>query len=413
MAKQKQRISITQKQSINENQIKDLSILSTSFGNLVSQLSKASDEIPYLTVKNKEFNNEQTLDWIPNQSSNNLNKTKLINEFSLQIKNPLLLDVIIYLIQNLNEHGFISDYKQLLEQNQYPPSLLNIALKDIQKNGPAGIGARNVKEFLTLQIEDANNVPAHTLFVINNYLEDIANRNFQRITKNTHISNIELKHILSFIQKLKPSIDLDDNEPSAFIIPEVYISLTNSNQIQVSLINENQLEFEFDAPQMSTNDSEMAKFISSQRHKAKSLERSYHRREETLLLISNVIAKKQAQFFKTNGKKLNTLTKQEVANETNFNISTISRTTKDKYFQCEFGVFPLSRLFSSRSVNNLSQGSILNSISEIIESEDKTHPLSDQKIVNKLKTQKIDISRRTVAKYRKKLLIPNQFKRIQ
>lgn len=183
MAKQKQRISITQKQSINENQIKDLSILSTSFGNLVSQLTKASDEIPYLTVKNKEFNNEQTLDWIPNQSSNNLNKTKLINEFSLQIKNPLLLDAIIYLIQNLNEHGFISDYKQLLEQNQYPSSLLNIALKDIQKNGPAGIGARNVKEFLTLQIEDANNVPAHTLFVINNYLEDIANRNFETVKK--------------------------------------------------------------------------------------------------------------------------------------------------------------------------------------------------------------------------------------
>lgn len=413
MYKQKQKVSISQKQKLSEQQIKDLGLLSSSYNDLMSHLIKATDEIPYLSIKKQNYDQDKTLDWIPNSVGHGITKNKIINELSLQINDKYLLEVIIYLIQNLDNHGFIQNYNEILKENRYPSTLIAQALQCIQKNGPIGIGARNVKEFLNLQIDNRNDAPRHTEFIINNYLEDIAFKNYRKIIKYGHISQRELDRILVFIQSLKSSIELDDESTPNYIIPEVYIYLVKNNQIQVSLIEENQFNFEFNAPQLSNNDAEITKFISKQRNKAKSLQNSYHRREKTLLSIANEIAQRQIIFFKTAGKKINPLTEHEIAIRTNLSISTISRTTKNKYFQCEFGVFPLSHLFSSKSVSNESQRNILNILTQIIKKEDNKKPLSDQEIVNKLRKYNIHISRRTVAKYRKKLFIPNQFKRIQ
>ena len=129
-----------------------------------------------------------------------------------------------------------------------------------------------------------------------------------------------------------------------------------------------------------------------------------------MLLIGQTIAKQQEIFFATGGKKFTPLNESQIALETHLNVSTISRTVRSKYFQCDFGIFPLNILFSSK-INNFSQKNILNMLKKIILNENQKNPLTDDEIKNKLLKNNIAVSRRTISKYRKKLGIGNYYQR--
>ncbi len=122
-------------------------------------------------------------------------------------------------------------------------------------------------------------------------------------------------------------------------------------------------------------------------------------------MIGQTIAEQQEIFFATGGKKFTPLNESQIALETHLNVSTISRTVRSKYFQCDFGIFPLNILFSSK-INNFSQKNILNMLKKIILNENQKNPLTDDEIKNN-----IAVSRRTISKYRKKLGIGNYYQR--
>lgn len=406
MINQFQKATQSQKQILKQYQLNSLSMLSDSYTDLAHYLKMQAEKNPYLTIaSNKQ---SQNLDWITEEEAG-LTKSQLLRAFNLEAKNSQLKYFGAIIIDSLDSRGFITNYHLLLKQFAQQKQLINKAINIVQTIGPSGIGARDVSECLLLQLKNKKKYPKNADIIIQNYLQDLANHNFKKICTNLSISKDELLNIIYFIRSLHPGVEINTSINNKIIIPELFIRYDN-DKIYTHLIEDNQFNLDFKIPNYSINDTATIKFIKKQLTQAKNLQKNYRRRQETLILVGQTIAEQQKVFFATKGKKINPLKEKQIALKTKLNISTISRTVKSKYFQCDFGIFPLSILFSSKT-NNSSQKNILNMLKEIISNENNEHPLTDNEIKTELLKNNIIISRRTVSKYRKKLGIGNYYYR--
>ncbi|MEK2462428.1 RNA polymerase subunit sigma-54 [Lactobacillus gasseri] len=406
MINQFQKTTQSQKQIFKQYQLNSLSMLSDSYTDLAHRLKVEEEKNPYLTVTSNRTN--QNLDWITEDESG-LTKSKLLHDFNLEAKSNKLKYFGAIVIDNLDGHGILSDYHHLIKQFPQQQQLINKAINIVQNIGPTGIAARSVSECLLLQLKHKNNYPKNTDTIIKYYLADLANHNFKKIYTNLSISKDDLFKAVCFIKSLRPGIEINTDINNKIIMPELFICYSHK-KILTHLIEENQFNLDFKAPSYSTNDTETLKFIKKQQTQVKNLQKNYQRRQDTLLLIGQTIAEQQEIFFATKGKSFAPLNESQIALKTNLNVSTISRTVRSKYFQCDFGIFPLSILFSSK-INNYSQKNILNMLKKIILNENNKHPLTDDEIKNKLLKSNITVSRRTISKYRKKLGIGNCYQR--
>lgn len=406
MINQFQKTTQNQKQIFKQYQLTSLSMLSDSYTDLAHYLKTQEEKNPYLTVTSNRT--KQNLDWITEDESG-LTKTKLLHDFNLEVKSNKLKYFGAIVIDNLDGHGFLSDYHHLIEQFPQQQKLINKAINIVQNIGPTGIAARSVSECLLLQLKHKSNYPKNTDTIIKYYLEDLANHNFRKIYTNLSISKNDLFKVICFIKSLRPGVEINTDINNKIIIPELFICYDHK-KIFTHLIEDNQFNLEFKTPSYSTNDTETLKFIKKQKKQAQNLQKNYQRRQDTLLLIGQTIAEQQEIFFATGGKKFTPLNESQIALETHLNVSTISRTVRSKYFQCDFGIFPLNILFSSK-INNFSQKNILNMLKKIILNENQKNPLTDDEIKNKLLKNNIAVSRRTISNYRKKLGIGNYYQR--
>lgn len=336
--------------------------------------------------------------------------------------------IISLLIDSINEDGYLEeplDYFLASIPKEYEVTIEEIEslLKLLQKQAPPGIGARDLIECLTLQLESKEETPIHLLSikVIKSHLNLLAARDFVRLKKILGCEDEALRDVQKVIKSLnpKPGNIFSTIESHHFIQHEVNVKKVRAKW-QVSL-NEQAIpklrlnHIYRDLIKDSQND--VSHHLSSQIQEAKWIVKNIQQRFITILKVSEAIMRHQKDFLDHGESMMKPLVLREIAEEVGLHESTISRVTSNKYINTPRGIYELKFFFSSSidstSGNELASTAIRAKIKEVIKQEDPKKPLSDNEIVLLLKTQDINIARRTVAKYREILNIaPTNLRKI-
>ncbi|EOT2912353.1 RNA polymerase factor sigma-54 [Clostridium perfringens] len=334
--------------------------------------------------------------------------------------------VCSYMVECLDQKGYLDIKKEeLMNELDCSEETFNRALIVIQNLEPAGIGARNLKECLEIQLERKGEYDPIVKEIIDNHLDDLADNRYQVIAKDLDITPKKAQDYGDLIKTLepKPSRGFYTGDEVGFIIPDAEIRKIDGEFFilmkdgVLPMLSVNPLYK--DILKDSTNDKEATEYVKEKIDKAMFLIKSIEQRKSTLHKVLQKILEKQKDYFEKGEKYLKPMTLKEIAEKLEMHESTISRAIRDKYILTSMGTIKIKDLFvNSISNKEKSDGeedvtviNIKKVLEEVIKEEDKRKPLSDQAISEILKEKGMAISRRTVAKYREELGIKSSSKR--
>lgn len=324
-----------------------------------------------------------------------------------------MLDICNYIVESLDYRGYLEiSTGELAEELNIPEEIVNKALEVVQALEPYGIGARNIKECLLIQSLKLNILDDIIEKIILNHLENIAENKYETVAKDLNINPREAQRYGDLIKKLepKPSRGFYTGEEVNYIIPDAEIKnvdgeffiLMNESVLPRLMINKTYRDV-----LRNNQDSETNTYVKEKINQALFLIKSIEQRKNTLYKVLECVVEKQNDFFKFGRQYIKPLTLKEVAEIINLHESTVSRAIKDKYVLTSYGTVKIKDLFasglSSNNNEDMATSKIKNEIKKIIEEENKSKPLSDQLISSMLVEKNMNISRRTVAKYREEL----------
>ncbi|WP_288678974.1 RNA polymerase factor sigma-54 [uncultured Clostridium sp.] len=334
--------------------------------------------------------------------------------------------VCSYMVECLDQKGYLDIKKEeLINELDCSEETFNRALIVIQNLEPAGIGARDLKECLEIQLERKGENDPIVKEIIYNHLDDLADNKYQVIAKDLGITPKKAQDYGDLIKTLepKPSRGFYTGDEVGFIIPDAeirkidgeFLILMNDGVLPMLSVN----PLYKDILKDSTNDKEATEYVKEKIEKAMFLIKSIEQRKSTLYKVLQKILEKQKDYFEKGEKYLKPMTLKEIAEKLEMHESTISRAIRDKYILTSMGTIKIKNLFvNSISNKEKSHGeedvtviNIKKALEEVIKKEDKRKPLSDQAISEILKEKGMVISRRTVAKYREELGIKSSSKR--
>lgn len=335
---------------------------------------------------------------------------------------PTQFTLAAFLAGNLDHNGYLQgDMDELVSAIGADRAELEEALKIIQRLEPAGIGCRNLQECLLLQLERLEKPPLLAVKIVSDYLPAAADGRYHYLSGKLDCSDEEVKEAVEFIRTLnpKPGSIFGEGDETRYIVPDIivekvdgqYLVIANDSSIpQLTISPFYQQILKDDA-----SDEKLSDFIKTKIEKACWLIRSIEQRRLTLFKVSQQIVQIQEPFLEHGIKSLKPLTLKEVATNIGVHESTVSRATANKYIQTPRGLFPLKFFFSSGLAGaggiDYSSHSIKTYLRELIDAEDPDKPLSDQNLAELLQEKGINISRRTVAKYREEISVPASYKR--
>lgn len=369
-------------------------------------------------------------------------------DYDLTEHQTILVD---YLIGSLNDNGFIEQplyriademlFDHDIDTNE---SELEEALAILQQFDPAGIGARDTQESLLLQIDrklSADNLEEskeHKLRlerrIISDEYDNFKNRNYEKIASNL---NIDRKRVDFYIEDIKktlnprPGIALCESagDRAQVAIPDFIVETDAEGSVNFRL-NRGELpslhvsrqyrelaeEYGKKGDRMNRHDKEQLMDLKKKLDSAQMFIDAIAQRQHTLASTMQAIISYQTPFFLSqNPDDLKTLIYKDVADKAKLDISTVSRVCKTKYALIDGRMYPLSFFFKHNRKNNqgeeVESDAVGEALRQIVDSEDKKHPFSDDQLVLELKKKGINIARRTVNKYRSELAIPNAMKR--
>lgn len=423
---QQQTLKLTMTQELSQA----IALLQYSALELTEFLQNKALENPFITVgdvtsgknKKKKGNAEKKTDWIEQIADQSFSlEEQLLSQLHFKKYSKLQLSVIKDLLKFLDESGYFrGDLEEIAQKRKIPKELAEECLNIIQSLEPVGVGARDLQECLLLQLDWEYPDDDLAQKIVKDYFLPFAEKKWKLLAKELQVPIKEIQDVFDRVQELNPKPCAKFSEDhTQYIVPDAIIEVT-SEGISVRLweaatprINFNESYFnQFKA----SGDHQVGKFLQEKLQDFQWIMRSIEQRKETLAKVIMKITEKQADFFLKGPQFLSPMTMKELAQELDVHESTISRAVREKFVQTPSGTIPLKSFFSStiQTVFNESTSSsqVKKAISLLIEKENKQNPLSDQEIVDVLKTKEgIVVSRRTVAKYRDQLGIPSSSKR--
>ncbi|MBN7772012.1 RNA polymerase factor sigma-54 [Clostridium aminobutyricum] len=327
-----------------------------------------------------------------------------------------------YIIESLDDNGYMTlTIDEIARAMNVDTENVKIVLDAIHTFDPAGVAAADLRECLLIQLEHNGGRTEISEQVICNYLEDIAANRLGLIAKELGVSVKEIQDVSDMIRTLepKPGRQFASQATTRYIVPDIMVEKINGEYV-VS-VNESSTpklmvsSYYEKVLQESNNDPNLTKFLSGRLNSAIWLIKSIEQRKQTIYNVVSAVVKYQEEFFENGPKYLKTLTLKQIAEEVGIHESTVSRSINGKYMQSPRGVFEIKYFFTSGVAGNqgesISSKSIKTFIKEIVSNEDPKSPYSDQDMVKLLGERGIDISRRTVAKYRDEMNILSSSKR--
>jgi RNA polymerase sigma-54 factor len=301
-------------------------------------------------------------------------------------------------------------------------------IKRIQQFDPPGIGARDLKECLLLQLQRqlaGGKDVSLAILVLDKYFEEFTKKHYEKIQRGLNLTDDDLRDVINAIIRLnpKPGGNVGEiNKAESYIVPDFFI-VNNNGILELTLNSRNAPDLrisegyrdmlkEYDkGSKKDKRQKEAVLFIKQKIDSAKWFIDMIRQRQHTLLSTMEAIMNYQKEFFLTGDQtNLKPMILKDIAEMTGLDISTVSRVANSKFVQTEFGTYRLKFFFSESlstdTGEEVSTREVKKILSDLIESEDKKKPLSDERLTELLQEKGYNIARRTVAKYREQLNIP-------
>lgn len=411
-----------------------LRILSMPYPQIILEIEKASEENPFIEIeqhdslmeylrylgKNKKIRKEVDYNEYPGLENIKENQKSLMDFLSDQIKLVELDDteekIAEQIISEIDPNGYIKKYDEikagLIGNFKVSGPAVDKVLEVIQSLEPEGVGARDLKECLMIQVKgygfDSPELEELIGKAISDHFDDLANKDFNKIALSLNITESGAQEVANFIkQNLNPYPASGFGEEAQTIIPSFAVEYQEQ---EITLIN---LEEKYGpkvglSPQYEKmlkspkTDKETVKFLKEKFDKAKEMLEDLKKRGETSQAIMNIILETQKEYFEGGRTCLVPLEQKDLALKLGLHPSTISRAVSGKYIQTPSGMIPI-KILCQRGFKGFSQAAIKEKILGIVTNEDKKYPLDDQDIKGLLLKDGIQVERRTIASYRKQL----------
>lgn len=321
--------------------------------------------------------------------------------------------VLRFLAQSTEESGYLEQgaLEAAEEKFHIKEKCSADVLSILQSLDPPGVGARNLEECLLIQLKQKN--PSRlAIIMVEKYLPDLAKNRISHVAKQLKVSFEEAKAALDEIRSCepKPGRGFISEKPVEYIVPDLFVEISegelnitmNRSAAPKLFVSQSYLKLLREGASQETKE-----YISTKLKQAEWAIQCISKREETLLETANCIVSHQKEFFLHPDGQLKPLRMADIAGCMQVHESTVSRAVRDKYLQCNRGVFPLhaffSKALSSEGTGTISADSIQQKIRLMINGENRKKPFSDRELTEKLQEEGIQISRRTVAKYRESM----------
>jgi len=381
------------------------------------ELAERYDDLSYKAYeRNADSDNKQSFE---SYTSKKLSlKDHLMVQLGLTVKSGKEKRIGEFIIESLDNKGYLGcslqDISLLLNEDFVE---VERVLRLIQTFDPVGVGARSLSECLMIQLKEKGIQDKNAYIIAEHYLEEIATNKMQKIAKELHISVSRVQNICDIIKMLEPKPSrgfIVDSDNIRYIVPDVtiekinneYIIIVNDSYLPTITISDYYKNMVSDL-----DDKEACKFLSDKLNSSMWLIKSIEQRRMTLYKVTESILKFQRKFFDEGKSALKPLVLKDVADDISVHESTVSRATNGKYVQTPRGLYELKYFFASSlgetDGSGVSSTSVKSTIQKLINEENPQKPFSDQKIAEKLNDEGINISRRTVAKYRDEMRIPS------
>ena len=364
--------------------------------------------------------------------SDSLSSTeRLLRQLSLRPLTERQLTIATEIVGTLDDAGYLSRdlalvgndlaFRQGIEASE---AEMEEGLRIVQGLDPAGIGARNLRECLLLQLERLDSSQPEVAIataIVRDHFDDFAGHRYEHICSSLAIDEEQLDKAANAIRHLNPKpggSSEADTDTAAAIIPDIVLT-QHDGQLQFHLNDSHLPQLSLDEyytnmlqeMEAQKGDKATIQFLRSKQSDAQGFIDLLQLRHDTIVRVMRYIVKHQRQFLLSgNPDLLVPLRQREVAEATGLDISTVSRMANSKYLQTDFGTIPLKECFSkgmaTEDGDEVAIETIKQRLSEVIAQEDKHSPLSDEALAKTLNSQGLPLARRTVAKYREQLGIP-------
>jgi RNA polymerase sigma-54 factor len=327
------------------------------------------------------------------------------------------------LIGNIDDFGYLmATVEEIAATTQLPVEKISEVLKVIQAFDPAGVGARDLRECLLLQLERAGQAETLEYNIVRDFMEALGKRKIPDIARGTGRSVDDVQDALGRIGRLEPrpgSAFLPVIEQ--YVAPEVFV-VKNGDDYTVTTNDEQIPHLRIsnvykDLMSGGENNAEVKNYIREKIRAGKFLIKSLHQRQTTIANIGKEIVKRQREFMEKGVAHLRPMTMAQVAEVVGVHETTVSRAVSGKYIETPQGVFEMKYFFTAgletANGDGMSNTSVKDMVSEIFKNENTSRPLSDQEVVKMLTDKGVTIARRTVAKYRDELgILPSNLRRV-
>jgi len=333
-----------------------------------------------------------------------------------------------FLVGSLDERGWLATpLDEVAQATGRTLEECEAVLRVIQALEPPGVGARDLRECLLIQLEARNEKDTLPWRLIHDQFDHLVNRRFPEIARQLKVSVEEVQVAADVIATLNPRPGLQvSSEDPKYVVPDLlvervddeYVVMLNDRhlpRLRISSAYESVLR-EKKKSECSAGEKETREYIQGKLNSARWLIQTIEQRRRTMIKVMNCIIREQREFFDKGIAFLRPLTLQQVARQIDMHESTVSRVCSGKYVQTPRGVFELKFFFSSgletTDGEDVSARTAKNTIKTLIDEEDKKNPYSDDAIAKILHDRGLKIARRTVAKYREQLnILPARFRR--
>lgn len=370
--------------------------------------------------ENNDDKNDRDFHWFMTEATNL--KEHLLLQLHLLELNKIEKEVGKYIIENIDENGYLNlKTEETRHKFNVSKDAVQNLVYEIQRFDPQGVGGRDLKECLLIQLRGKDCNDKIVINIVENFLPELAENKLRFISKHLDIPIKEVQNAIDIIKKLepKPGRLFSQARDLKYITPDVSILKRNGEYVViVNDITSPRLNISKYYKKLITNrntDSETMDYINRKLDSAVRLIKNIEQRRNTIFRVSKEIVEKQIDFFEKGKIYLKPMILKDIADEIGVNESTVSRAISGKYVETPRGTFQFKYFFQSGTKKATGEGVSSESIKiimkDMIDNENLLKPLSDQYICEVLNEKGISISRRTVAKYRSELGIPSSSKR--
>ncbi|MGB3969476.1 MAG: RNA polymerase factor sigma-54 [Planctomycetota bacterium] len=348
----------------------------------------------------------------------------LMTQVRTQESDPELIRIVEHVVFSLDEDGRLTDTPEMVSQQLLVPlPLAEEAVALVRDLEPAGVGARDLRDCLLMQLGHMTFVPPLTRRLVENHLDDLAMNKLPKIAKDTGAPIDEIKEAWEFLRvhcNPHPGSEFQPR-PTSGVVPDVVVEEVDGRfevktqrgslpELTISSVYRNLL-------QEAKNDPKVYEYLRRKIEAAKWFIEAVHQRQNTIERVATEIVRRQEGFLRHGVQHLIPMKMQDIADAVHVHISTVSRASSGKFIQTPQGIFDMKRFFSSGTMSDagdmVSQQAVKDTLKQIVDGEDKDSPLSDDQLVEELGKRGVHIARRTVTKYRKALKIESSSRRKQ